>query len=54
MLYATLWGLELLAILALISALTLPIFDHSLRAFIDWQQHPSSETYTAYITNSKA
>lgn len=48
-LYALLWVLEILAIVGLVLAVALPIQDYALREFIEWQQHPSPETYTAFL-----
>jgi hypothetical protein len=47
--YVVLWVAEVLAILAFFVALALPIQDYALREFIEWRQHPSSETYKAFI-----
>lgn len=47
--YVTLWVLEILAIVGLVLALTLPIQDYALREFFEWRQQPSPETYKAFL-----
>jgi hypothetical protein len=48
-LYGLLWVLEILAIVVLILVLALPIQDYAVREFLQWQQHPSPETYKAFL-----
>lgn len=48
-LYVVLWVLEVLAIVGLVLAIALPIQDYALREYIQWQQHPSPETYKAFL-----
>lgn len=48
-LYVVLWVLEALAIVGLVLAVALPIQDYALREYIQWQQHPSPETYKAFL-----
>jgi hypothetical protein len=48
-LYVLLWVFEILAIIGLVLALALPIQDYALREFFQWQQHPSPETYKAFL-----
>jgi hypothetical protein len=48
-LYLVLWLFEALAILGLVLALTPPVQDYALREFIQWRQHPSPETYQAFV-----
>jgi len=47
--YVILWIFEVLAIVGLALALMLPVQDYALREFIQWRQHPSSETYQAFL-----
>ena len=47
--YVVLWVLEIAAIVGLILALALPIQDNALREYIQWQQHPSPESYKAFL-----
>lgn len=47
--YVVLWVLEVLAIAGLVLAFALPIQDNALREYIQWQQHPSAETYKAFL-----
>jgi hypothetical protein len=47
--YVTLCVFEILAIVGLVLALTLPIQDYALREFFEWRQHPSPETYKAFV-----
>lgn len=47
-LYLMLWVFEVLAIVGLVLALTVPIQDYALREFLQWQQHPSAETYKEF------
>lgn len=48
-LYMVLWVFELLAIVGLVLAIVLPIQDSALREYIQWQQHPSPETYKVFL-----
>ncbi len=48
-----LWVFELLAIIALVLVMVLPIQDYALREFIEWREHPSSETYKAFIEKQR-
>jgi hypothetical protein len=47
--YLVLWLFEALAIVGLALALSLPVQDYALREFIQWRQHPSPETYQAFV-----
>jgi hypothetical protein len=47
-LYWTLWALEVASIVMLAFVLTVPIQDHALPEFIEWQRHPSPEAYRAF------
>ena len=51
--YVVLWVFEILAIVALVLVMVLPIQDYALREFIEWQQHPSPETYSAFIEKKR-
>jgi hypothetical protein len=48
-----LWVFEVLAIVGLILALTLPIQDYAFREFFQWKHHPSSDTYEAYLEKQR-
>ena len=48
-LYVVLWVLEVLAIVGFVLAIGLPIQDYALREYFQWQQHPSPETYKAFL-----
>lgn len=48
-LYMVLWIFEVLAIVGLVLAIALPIQDYALREYIQWQEHPSPETYKAFL-----
>lgn len=48
-LYVVLWVLEVLMIVGIVVATVLPVQDLALREYIEWQQHPSPETYTAFL-----
>jgi len=52
-LYVVLWVFEVLAIVAIVSAMALPIHDYALREFIEWREHPSSETYEVFIERQR-
>jgi hypothetical protein len=41
--------LEVAAIVAIILAVTLPMQDYALREYLDWQAHPSPQTYQAFV-----
>jgi hypothetical protein len=51
--YVLLWAVEILAIVGLVLALTLPVQDYALREYIAWQQHPSPETYKAFLEKKR-
>jgi hypothetical protein len=51
--YVTFWVLEILAIVGLALALTVPIQDNALREFFEWRQHPSPETYKAFVEKQR-
>ena len=51
--YVVLWVFEVLAIIAMVLAMVLPIQDYALREFIEWREHPSSETYQLYIEKQR-
>ena len=38
--YLMLWVFEVLAVVGLVLALTVPTQDYALREFLQWQQHP--------------
>jgi hypothetical protein len=48
-LYVMFWLFEALAIVGLALALTLPVQDYALREFFRWREHPSPETYKAFL-----
>jgi hypothetical protein len=47
--YVVLWAFEIIAIVGLVLALTLPVQDYALKEYIAWQRHPSPETYAAFL-----
>jgi hypothetical protein len=51
--YLILWAFEVLAIVGLVLALTLPIQDYAFREFFQWQQHPSPDTYKAFLEKQR-
>jgi hypothetical protein len=51
--YLMLWVFEVLTIVGLVLALTLPIQDYALREFFQWQQHPSPETYKEFLEKQR-
>lgn len=51
--YVVLWVVEVRAIIAMVSAMVLPIQNYALREFIEWREHPSSETYKAFIEKQR-
>jgi len=52
-LYVILWVLEIVAIMAIALVLVVPVQDYALREFIEWREHPSSETYKAFVERQK-
>ena len=52
-LYVVLWVFEALMIVGLVLAFALPIQNYALREYIQWQQHPSPETYKAYLETQR-
>jgi hypothetical protein len=52
-LYLTLWVFVVVAIVGLVLALTLPIQDYALKEFLEWRQHPSPETYKAFLEKQR-
>ena len=52
-LYVLLWVVEVLAIVLTILAFTLPIQDYALREYLEWQAHPSPQTYQAFVEKQK-
>ena len=52
-LYLMLWVFEVLAIVGLILALTLPIQAYAFREFFQWKHHPSPDTYEAYLEKQR-
>ena len=52
-LYVILWVLEIVAIMAIGLVLVVPVQDYALREFIEWREHPSSETYKAFVERQK-
>jgi hypothetical protein len=48
-LYVVLRVFEVLAIVGVVLALALPTQHYALREYIQWQQHPSPETYKAFL-----
>lgn len=51
--YVTLWVFEIVAIVGLALALTVPVQDYALTEYIAWQQHPSPETYKAFLEKQR-
>ena len=51
--YLMLWVFEVVAIVGLVLALTVPIQDYALREFFEWRQHPSPETYKAFLEKQR-
>jgi hypothetical protein len=51
--YVLLWMGEILAIVGLVLALTLPVQDNALKEYIAWQQHPSAETYKVFLEKKR-
>lgn len=51
--YVVLWVFEVLAIIGLVLALTVPVQDYALKEYIAWQQHPSPETYKAFLEKKR-
>jgi hypothetical protein len=52
-LYLMLWVFEVLAIVGLILALTLPIQDYAFREFFQWKHHPSPDNYKAFLEKQR-
>jgi hypothetical protein len=52
-LYGLLWVLEILAIVVLVLVLALPNPDYAMRQAIEWQKHPSPETYKALLEKKR-
>ena len=52
-LYLLMWAVEILLIIGLVSALILPIQDYAMPEFFEWQQHPSPETYKAFLEKQR-
>jgi hypothetical protein len=52
-LYLMLWVFEVLAIVGLILALTLPIQNYAFREFFQWKHHPSPDSYEAYLEKQR-
>lgn len=52
-LYVVLRVLEALMIVGLVLAIALPIQDYALPEFRQWQQHPSPETYKAFLEKQR-
>jgi hypothetical protein len=48
-LYVLAWVGEVLALVALVLVLVLPIQDYAIKEFFAWREHPSPETYKAYL-----
>jgi hypothetical protein len=51
--YVVLLAFEILAIVGLVLALTLPVQDYALKEYIAWRQHPSPETYKAFLEKKR-
>ena len=51
--YVMVWAFEILAIVGLVLALTVPIQDYAIREFFEWRQHPSPETYNAFLEKQR-
>ena len=51
--YVVLWVFEILAIVGLVLALTVPGRDNTLKEYIAWKQHPTSETYKAFLERQR-
>ena len=47
--YLMLWVFEVVAIVGFALALALPIQHYALKEFFEWQQHPSPESYKAFL-----
>jgi len=52
-LYFVMWIVEVLAIVALLLAMALPIQDCARREYFEWRQHPSPETYKAFLARQR-
>ena len=52
-LYVVLWVFEVLAIIAIVVAMVLPIQDYALREFFEWREHPSPETYRVFVEKQR-
>jgi hypothetical protein len=51
--YLMLWVFEVVAVVGLVLALVLPIQDYSLKGYLEWQQHPSPETYKTFLEKQR-
>ena len=47
--YRLLWTIEVLSIVGLVLALTVPVQDYARKEFFEWWQHPSPDTYKALV-----
>lgn len=52
-LYVVLWVFEVLAIIAIVVAMVLPIQDYALREFVEWREHPSPQTYKIFVEKQR-
>jgi len=52
-LYVAFWVLEIVAIIAIALVLVLPVQDFALREFVDWREHPSSESLEKFIAKQQ-
>ena len=51
--YVMLWVFEVVAIVGLVLTLALPIQHYALKEFFEWRQHPSPETYKAFLEKQR-
>jgi hypothetical protein len=51
--YITLWVFEILAVVGLVLALSLPIQDYALREYLDYQRNPTADTYKAFLEKER-
>lgn len=52
-LYAVLCAVEVLAIVAIALAMVLPIQDYALKEYLEWQAHPSPQTYQLFMEKQR-
>lgn len=51
--YAILWAFEVVAVVAVVLLLMLPIQDYARREHLEWYLHPSTETLRAFQTKQR-